>query len=139
MFYKTNGFKLCVALFIGVIVFLLPRPEGTKFKITGDSGNVLMQNVTEYFNVFPAASIPADPLPGTKTQPSSYVLEANAPGSLEASVKFLSGKAKDLNMGDVNVSYVDGLSPRAKRFLTILAVLVVLFVVEPIPLEITAV
>ncbi|MCK5163810.1 MAG: DASS family sodium-coupled anion symporter, partial [Desulfobacula sp.] len=39
----------------------------------------------------------------------------------------------------VQVDYVDGLSPKAKRFLAILAVLVILFVVEPIPLEITAV
>ena len=34
---------------------------------------------------------------------------------------------------------MDGLSPKAKRFLAILAVLVFLFVVEPIPLEITAI
>ena len=37
------------------------------------------------------------------------------------------------------MDYVDGLSPKAKRFLSILAVLVILFVIEPIPLEITAI
>ncbi len=39
----------------------------------------------------------------------------------------------------MKVEYVDGLSPRAKRFLAILMVLVILFVLEPIPLEITAI
>ena len=53
MFYKTNGFKLCVALLVGVVVFLLPRPEGTQFKITGDTAQILMQNVKEHFVVFP--------------------------------------------------------------------------------------
>ncbi|MCK5350475.1 MAG: anion transporter, partial [Desulfobacula sp.] len=69
MFYKTNGFKLCAALLVGVIVFLLPRPEGTQFKITGDEGRVLMQNVNEHFVVVPEGEI--------KTE--SYILKAKAP------------------------------------------------------------
>ncbi len=44
MFYKTNGFKLCMALLVGVIVFLLPRPEGTQYKVTGDTAKIHMQN-----------------------------------------------------------------------------------------------
>ena len=36
MFLKSKGFQLCLAFSLGVIVLLLPRPEGTKFKITGD-------------------------------------------------------------------------------------------------------
>ncbi len=129
MFYKTNGFKLCVALLIGVVVFLLPRPEGTQFKITGDTGRILVQDVNEHFAVVPEGKI--------KTE--SYILKAKSPGSLEASVKFLEQKLKNLNLDTVSVDYVDGLSPKAKRFLAILAVLVILFVIEPIPLEITAV
>ena len=129
MFYKTNGFKLCAALLVGVIVFMLPRPEGTQFKITGDTGKILVQNVNEHFTVVPEGKI--------KTE--SYTLKAKSPGSLEASVKFLAQKAKNLNLEKVSVDYVDGLSPKAKRFLAILAVLVILFVIEPIPLEITAV
>ena len=129
MFYKTNGFKLCAALLVGVIVFLLPRPEGTQFKITGDEGKILMQNVSEHFAVVPEGEI--------KTE--SYILKAKAPGSLEATAKFLDQKTKDLNLDTVQVDYVDGLSPKAKRFLAILAVLVILFVIEPIPLEITAI
>ncbi|MBN1103995.1 MAG: DASS family sodium-coupled anion symporter, partial [Deltaproteobacteria bacterium] len=38
----------------------------------------------------------------------------------------------------VQVEYVNGLSPKAKRFLAVLAFLIFLFVAEPIPLEITA-
>ncbi|CCK80102.1 SLC13 family permease [Desulfobacula toluolica] len=129
MFYKTNGFKLCVAVLIGVIVFLLPRPEGTQFKISGDTGRILLQNVTQHFTVMPEGKIPTE----------SYVLKANSPGSLEGRAKFLEQKAKTLNLDTVTVDYVNGLSPKAKRFLSILAVLVILFVIEPIPLEITAV
>ena len=129
MFYKTNEFKLCVAVLIGVIVFLLPRPEGTQFRITGDTGQILLQNVAEHFAI----------MPDGKTDTASYILKATAPGSLEASAKFLTQKARDVNLDTVTVGYVDGLSPKAKRFLAILSVLVILFVVEPIPLEITAV
>ncbi|WP_300459007.1 DASS family sodium-coupled anion symporter [Desulfobacula sp.] len=129
MFYKTNGFKLCVAILIGVIVFLLPRPEGTQFKITGDTDQILLQNVAEHFLI----------MPGGKADTASYILKATTPGSLEASAKFLVQKARDMNLDTITVDYVDGLSPKAKRFLAILSVLVILFVVEPIPLEITAV
>jgi len=129
MFYKTNGFKLCVALLIGVAVFLLPRPEGTQFKISGDTDQALMKTVNEHF----------DFVSDKKIKDQSYILKAKAPGTLESTAKFLGQKAKDLNLNMVQVDYVDGLSPRAKRFLAILAVLVILFVIEPIPLEITAI
>ena len=127
--YRTNGFKLCVALLLGVIVFLLPRPEGTKFKITGDGDKLLLQGVTQHFSM----------VVSDKKDSGFYVLKAQTPGSMEASAKFLRQKVQDLNLGAVEVDYVDGLSPKAKRFLAILVVLVTLFVVEPIPLEITAV
>ncbi len=127
--YRTNGFKLCVALLLGVIVFLLPRPEGTQFKITGDAGKLLLQEVSSHFTM----------VISDKKESSSYILKAKSPGSLEATAKFLRQKAQDLNLSSLQVDYVDGLSPKAKRFLAILVVLVTLFVVEPIPLEITAV
>ena len=111
--YRTNGFKLCVALFLGVIVFLLPRPEGTQFKITNDINQAVLQGVSSHFKVVP---------PGKK-ETGFYILKANTPGSLEASVKYLSQRVVDLNLDSVQVDYVDGLSPKAKRFLAILAVL----------------
>ncbi|MBU4133666.1 MAG: DASS family sodium-coupled anion symporter, partial [Proteobacteria bacterium] len=129
MFYKTNGFKLCAALILGVIVFMLPRPEGTQFKISGDHGKILMQSVDEHFSI----------ITDKKTDTNDYILKAKTPGENEASAEFLAKKAVELGLGEVKVDYVDGLSPKAKRFLAILAVLVILFVIEPIPLEITAV
>lgn len=129
MFCKTNGFKLCVALLTGIIVFLLPRPEGTQFKITGDTNQILIQNVSEHFDLVADQNI--------KTE--SYLLKAKSPRTLESTAKFLKQKTVDLNLSTVQVDYVDGLSPKAKRFLAILAVLVILFVLEPIPLEITAI
>ena len=129
MFYKTNGFKLCAALLVGVVVFLLPRPEGTQFKITGDTGQILIQNVNEHFDL----------VSDKNSDNQSYILKAKNPGTLEATAKFLEQKAKDLKLNIIKVDYVDGLSPKAKRFLAMLAVLVILFVIEPIPLEITAI
>ncbi len=129
MFLKSNGFKLLAALLLGVVVFLLPRPEGTRFKITGDSENILSRNVEAYFTRV-----------DTDTQKEGvYILEARSSGSTESTAAFLEQSAADLNLGSVSVDYVDGLSPKAKRFLAILAVLIILFVLEPIPLEITAI
>jgi sodium-dependent dicarboxylate transporter 2/3/5 len=127
MIFKSSGFKLAVAVLIGVIVFILPRPEGTKFKLSGTGADQLSQSVAQYFSIQETA--PGKPV----------ILTAKAPGTEQAQAKYLVNQAEELGLSDVNVDYVDGLSPRAKRFLTILAVLVFLFVFEPIPLEITAV
>lgn len=129
MFVKTKGFQLCVALALGIIVLLLPRPEGTKFKITGDDDRLILQNVNSYFTLALAEKADAE----------EYILEAIQPDRPESTGQFLKETAEQLNMKDVEVDYVNGLSPKAKRFLAVLVVLVFLFVVEPIPLEITAV
>ena len=42
-------------------------------------------------------------------------------------------------MTGLEIDYVNGLSPKAMRFLAVLAVLIFLFIAEPIPLEITAI
>ena len=125
--FQKNGFKLAMAVLLGIAVFLLPRPEGTKFKITGDATRLLAPDVSAYFTAS------ADKETGT------YIVTAKAPGTPEARVDYLAGRAEALGLSAVTVDYVDGLSPKAKRFLAVLAVLVVLFVIEPIPLEITAV
>ena len=46
MFLKTKEFQLAIALVLGIIVLLLPRPEGTKFKISNDSNQVLLQSIS---------------------------------------------------------------------------------------------
>ena len=127
MIFKSSGFKLAVAVLIGVIVFILPRPEGTKFKLSGTGADQLSGAVTQYFSAQQKA--PGKPV----------ILTAKAPGTEQARAQYLADQAKEMGLSDVTVDYVDGLSPKAKRFLSVLAVLVILFVVEPIPLEITAV
>ncbi|WP_020587346.1 SLC13 family permease [Desulfobacter curvatus] len=127
MIFKSSGFKLAVAVLIGVIVFVLPRPEGTKFKLSGTGADQLSGAVSQYFSA-------------QETEPGKpVILTAKAPGTEQARVQYLADQAQKMGLSEVNVDYVDGLSPKAKRFLSVLAVLVILFVVEPIPLEITAV
>jgi sodium-dependent dicarboxylate transporter 2/3/5 len=129
MFYKTNTFKLCIAVLAAVLVFLLPRPEGTQFRITNDKGGLLMPHVKDHF-----AAVSDE-----KTNADSYILKALNPGTAEARAAYLEQQAAAAGIRDIDVGYVDGLSPKAKRFLSILAFLIILFVIEPIPLEVTAV
>ena len=118
---------LCIGLLLGVVVLLLPRPEGAKFKIHGDDNQEFFQHISEHFTL-----IPSD-------KPHEYVVEAKSPGSPSATGDFLKKAALASKMEEVKISYVDGLSPKGKRFLAVLVVLIFLFVVEPIPLEITAI
>jgi sodium-dependent dicarboxylate transporter 2/3/5 len=129
MFSRSKGFQLGLALALGVVVFLLPRPEGTRFKITGDKGLKLHENLSRHFKLISTE----------KENGKGYILEALNPGRAESRAEFLRDKAAEFHLKEVRVAYVDGLSPRAKRFLSLLAVLLVLFIAEPIPLEITAI
>ncbi len=129
MFIKTKTFQLCFAVALGIIVLLLPRPEGTKFKITGDDNRLLFQNVNSYFTLVPAE----------KADAKEYILEAVKPERPESTAQFLQDTAARLKIEEVEVDYINGLSPKAKRFLAVLVVLIFLFVAEPIPLEITAI
>jgi len=129
MFFKTKQFQLCFALALGIIVILLPRPEGTKFKIIGDEGRFVLQDVSQQFTLVPAEN----------EQAKEYIVEAIHPKSPESTAQFLQDKAAQLKIEGVQVDYVNGLSPKAKRFLAVLVVLIFLFVAEPIPLEITAI
>lgn len=129
MFFKTKEFQLCLAFVLGAIVLLLPRPEGTQFRITGDNSHSLFEQVDEHFTIVPTENKHA----------KGYIVEAKDPGSACSTAAFLHNKASELKMTGAKIDYVNGLSPKAKRFLAVLAVLVFLFVVEPIPLEITAI
>ena len=129
MFFKTRQFQIGLALVIGIIVLLLPRPEGTKFKVTGDTNRVLLQNISRHFTLVATE----------KKQAEEYIVETINPKSSESTAQFLLNKAAQFKIDGLQVDYVNGLSPKAKRFLAVLAVLIFLFIVEPIPLEITAV
>lgn len=128
IFFKTTGFQLGLAIALGVIVLLLPRPEGTKFAITGDEGQTFLHRIDAHFTLVP-----------TEKDRDKQIVVAKNPGSQEATASFLQEKAAELKMTGLKVDYIDGLSPKAKRFLAVLVVLVFLFVLEPIPLEITAI
>jgi len=129
MFFKTRQFQLGLAFALGLIVILLPRPEGTRFKLTGDTNRLLLQNISQHFTLVPTQ----------KEQAEEYIVEAINPKSPESTALFLQDKAVQLKIEGVQVDYVNGLSPKAKRFLAVLVVLLFLFVAEPIPLEITAI
>ncbi|RJQ84167.1 MAG: DASS family sodium-coupled anion symporter [Desulfobacteraceae bacterium] len=126
-FWKSKHVQLVMALVLGVIVMMLPRPEGTRFKISGDGDHRLQAAAGDQFVVVPV-----------KGEPDQYMLELRDGQTMAQPGIYLSEQAAALNDQDIQVDYINGLSPKAKRFLTVLAVLVFLFVVEPIPLEITA-
>jgi sodium-dependent dicarboxylate transporter 2/3/5 len=129
MFFRRKGFQLVLAFVLGAVVLALPRPEGKQFKLSGNSVQDFVQHIGAQFNIL-----------STKEGPSpSVVIEAKNPGKEEATAVFLKNQAKALNMPGIQVDYVDGLSPKAMRFLAVLAVLLFLFIMEPIPLEITAI
>ncbi|MDY7032173.1 MAG: SLC13 family permease, partial [Thermodesulfobacteriota bacterium] len=129
MLFKNKMFQLCLALGLGAIVMLLPRPEGTRFLISGDEDRKLLRNISGDFRV----------IPSTDKNNTGYIVEINDPESAKASVQFLQNEASRLNMTNLEIDYVNGLSPKGKRFLALLAVLIFLFIFEPIPLEITAI
>ena len=129
MFFKSKWFQLCLAFALGVIVLLLPRPEGTQFKITGDADGVLLRSIGADFALVSKDKNPA----------SGYTVRALNPGSAQATRAYLMNTAAESKISKIEVGYVDGLSPVAKRFLAVMVVLLFLFVAEPIPLEITAI
>jgi len=129
MFFKSKWFLLGLAVILGVIVMLLPRPEGTRFKISGDADRMLLQRIGNDFDLVASAKNPA----------GQYTVALKPSSSLPAPGVHLQHLADKLKLKKIQIDYVDGLSPKARRFLAVLAVLVFLFIAEPIPLEITAI
>jgi len=114
---------------LGIIVLLLPRPEGTLFKISGDADLTLFQQIGNDFELVTNSKNPAGP----------YTVALKPSASVAKPGIHLQNLVDKLNLKKVQIDYVDGLSPKAKRFLAVLVVLVFLFIAEPIPLEITAI
>ena len=129
MVFKSKWFMLGLAVLLGVVVLLLPRPEGTRFRILNDPDKALLAHLGGAFRV----------LSGEERPGEGYLVEAVSPGSENATGAFLARQAAEAGLSEVNVEYVDGLSPKAKHFLALVAFLLFLFVAEPIPLEITAI
>jgi sodium-dependent dicarboxylate transporter 2/3/5 len=129
MFYKSKWFQLGAAGVLCMVVLLLPRPEGTRFTIIGDGNQVLLQHIGDNFKF----------VNKTKDPTEEYTVEVISPRDFKSPGKYLRETAEKLKLKDLRIGYVDGLSPKAKRFLAVLAMLIFLFVAEPIPLEITAI
>ena len=129
MFFKSKWFMLGLAVLLGVVVLALPRPEGTRFRITGDPDKALLAHLEGVFR----------PLSGEERADEGYLVEAVSPGSENATAAFLVRQSAEAGLSEVKVEYVNGLSPKAKRFLALVAFLLFLFIAEPIPLEITAI
>jgi sodium-dependent dicarboxylate transporter 2/3/5 len=129
MLLKSKWFQLGAAVVLCVAVLLLPRPEGTRFTISGDDGHVLWERIEDGFRLVDGAGKPA----------ATYVVEVKNRQAFKSAGHYLQETAESLKLKDFEIGYVDGLSPKAKRFLAVLAMLIFLFVVEPIPLEITAI
>ena len=127
MYLKNRWVQLIIAVALGSLVMLLPRPEGRKFEIYGDPEKKLFTRVENQFNLIQTEG----------KNKKSYILELKPDSGIKAVGQELQKSAA--GMEGVKVKYVDGLPPTAHRFLAILVVLIFLFVFEPIPLEITAI
>jgi sodium-dependent dicarboxylate transporter 2/3/5 len=129
MLFKNKFFLLFLAFLIGLVVFLLPRPEGRQFEIKGDPTQKLAAAVADKFTLVEEA-----------TEKKGYILEVKDGAEVSKPGILLTKTVKEMGLKEkVSVDYMDGLSPKGKRFLVVLAVLIFLFVLEPIPLEITAI
>lgn len=127
--FKNKMVQLGMAVALGLVVMLLPRPEGTKYEVNGDPEKKIFAQVQDAFK-----------LADTETQKTKgYFLESLAPGQPQANGARLVQVAADLDLKKAEIEYVNGLSPKAKRFLAVLVFLIFCFVIEPIPLEITAI
>jgi len=121
--------QVALAGLLGVAVLCLPRPEGTVFDVIGDPDRRLLNEVGADFE----SAVPDD------GEGARYRIRAVDPSRQGVSAVRLHRDALRLGIEDVEIRHVDGLSPTAQRFLAMLAFLVFLFVVEPIPLEIAAI
>ncbi|MGD9310804.1 MAG: anion transporter, partial [Desulfosarcina sp.] len=129
MIIKSKGFQLCAAFLLGAVVLLLPRPDGTTFKIQGDLDRSFYGTISDRFTISP----------GSDSDSDVYVVKAIADNQAEPLGAYLQRQAAAHPDQTIDVVYQDGLSPKAQRFLAVLAVLIFLFMIEPIPLEITAI
>jgi sodium-dependent dicarboxylate transporter 2/3/5 len=124
MLLRNKYVQIAIAVLIGVMVYALPRPEGSVFEVRGDPDRKVAAAAGPAFSIV------------SRSEGDLYRLETA--GEVAEPGTRLTELASAIDLS-VEVRYVDGLSPRAFRFLAVLAALIFLFVVEPIPLEITAI
>ena len=127
--YKIQKFSTVHGPFTRGRCFDAAQTRRNQIQSSGDSDRLFYQTISDRFTL----------VPDTGTESWSYIVETKETENLKFSGSFLKEKAERYQEADIQVDYVDGLSPKAKRFLAVLAVLIFLFMVEPIPLEITAI
>ncbi len=133
--FKNRFFQLGIAALLGLGVLLLPRPEGRQFEISGDPERALLAKIQEHFKMVGEGE---KLITETGRKEKIYIVEALEPGQPESTASWLSNRVSALGLTEASVSYVDGLPPKAHRFLAMLVFLVFLFIFESVPLEITA-
>ena len=79
MLLKNKLVQLCIAIGLGILVMLLPRPEGKLFEVVGDPEEKILSQVGENFSKVV--------LEGQKSE--GYVLQAIAPGTPQATASHL--------------------------------------------------
>ncbi|WP_054032842.1 SLC13 family permease [Desulfatitalea tepidiphila] len=126
---KSKHVQILFAFILGALILMLPRPEGTQFRISGDSSYGFYETIREHFN----RVTPPD------TAAENYIVEVQKSSDIGSYEKYLKTKIAEGQNGDIQFETVNGLTPKAMRFLAVLVVLIFLFLVEPIPLEITAI
>jgi sodium-dependent dicarboxylate transporter 2/3/5 len=121
--------QLGIALLIGLVFFVSSRLEGTRFQVLGDPDQALSKLVKEDFTVRASAT------------GEGYVLELKIGAEVpEGAVpEHLENTAARAGQRGVTLRHVDGLESKGKLFICLLAVIVFLFVAEPVPLEITGI
>jgi len=102
MFLKSKGFQLCLAFAIGAIVLLLPRPEGTKFKITGDIDQKFLQQISQNFTL----------IPDEQGKDKGYIVEAKNPGTKESTAAFLEERPEVLTCRELRLTISTASRPR---------------------------
>lgn len=123
---KNKYVQLVLAALIAVCVLFIPRPEGTKFQILGDPEQKVLAQASKDFQFIEKQ----DP------KAKGYFVEAKTTG---VGAKDLKKAVAELKLDGAQVEYFNGLSPTAHRFLAVLVFLIFMFVLEPVPLEITAI
>jgi sodium-dependent dicarboxylate transporter 2/3/5 len=126
MVLRNRYLQVGFGCLLGLLLFLIPRPEATVFEVVGDPDRTLLTRVAEVFALEQGG--PA----------GSYRLKVADSSAVEEPGEWLSEQASRHDAA-ISIRHVNGLSPTAFRFLAVLIALVYLFVVEPIPLEITAI
>lgn len=126
---RNRWLTLLLAAALAGGVMLLPRPEATRFEVTGTGAADLVARVEGAFEV----SLDPD-------DPERFSLVAREPASEPSpGDRLAAAAAVEIDPCTVKIVHVDGLPRIAHRFLAALVFLVVLFVLEPLPLPITAI